>query len=246
MSNPRGGGGGATARLRRTFRYPHDSDSDAEPDAMDEQEQETLIANLVAENTSRNETFRLALLALPLLSTLPYLIALFLAPRRQSPPSSYPGRGDGGGSGSSTAFLCLLGLTSLLATAYLLHRLPPTVTGIAPLDAWSRGGGVASFSSSSARGHGHGWRSRAGVLDGGGSGSGSPLDMYLPYLNLVLVAMVALLGLVAGRGPGEFGVVGIGNLPALVYVVVLIAKVVMGSVDPERELSALKYRFKGA
>ncbi|KAL3959793.1 hypothetical protein ACCO45_004910 [Purpureocillium lilacinum] len=241
MSNPRGGG--ATARLRRTFRYPNDSDSDGgEPDAMDEQEQESLIANLVAENTSRNETFRLGLLALPLLSTLPYLIHMFASHRRGAPESAPSG------SSTSANLVCLLALTSLLATAYLLHRLPPTVTGIAPLDAWTRsddGRGrtaallLRSWGARASRG--------AGVLDDGRGGGGrSPLDMYLPYLNVVLVAMVALLGLVAGRGAGEFGVIGMGNLPALVYAVVLISKVVMGSVDPEKELSALKYRFKGA
>ncbi|KAK4087415.1 hypothetical protein Purlil1_8263 [Purpureocillium lilacinum] len=247
MSNPRGGG--ATARLRRTFRYPNDSDSDGgEPDAMDEQEQESLIANLVAENTSRNETFRLGLLALPLLSTLPYLIHMFASHRRGAPESAPSG------SSTSANLVCLLALTSLLATAYLLHRLPPTVTGIAPLDAWTRSDDVraaardagALLRSSSGRGGARASRG-AGVLDDGRGGGGrSPLDMYLPYLNVVLVAMVALLGLVAGRGAGEFGVIGMGNLPALVYAVVLISKVVMGSVDPEKELSALKYRFKGA
>lgn len=44
----------------------------------------------------------------------------------------------------------------------------------------------------------------------------------------------------------SFGHVGLGNLPAIVYIVVLVAKVVMGSVDPEKELAALKYGFKGA
>jgi len=39
---------------------------------------------------------------------------------------------------------------------------------------------------------------------------------------------------------------GFGWLPAGVYLVVLIAKVVMGSVDPEAELGKLRYDFKGA
>lgn len=39
---------------------------------------------------------------------------------------------------------------------------------------------------------------------------------------------------------------GFGWLPAGVYTVVLVAKVLMGSVDPETELESLKYEFKGA
>lgn len=65
-----------------------------------------------------------------------------------------------------------------------------------------------------------------------------------------MCAVLVAAGLVAGaRGGGAEpwgGVLGLGNLPALVYVVVLAAKMVMASVDPERELSGLKYQYKGA
>ncbi|EEY17558.1 conserved hypothetical protein [Verticillium alfalfae VaMs.102] len=57
-----------------------------------------------------------------------------------------------------------------------------------------------------------------------------------------LCAVVALAGAFS-RGK-ESGL--LGYWPAVVYTVVLIAKVVMGSVDPEGELSALKYDYKGA
>jgi hypothetical protein len=40
--------------------------------------------------------------------------------------------------------------------------------------------------------------------------------------------------------------VGFGWLPAVVYGVVLLAKVIMGSVDPEAELGGLRYGYKGA
>lgn len=39
---------------------------------------------------------------------------------------------------------------------------------------------------------------------------------------------------------------GFGWLPAGVYAVVLTAKWIMGSVDPESELGGLRYGFKGA
>ncbi|PNY27963.1 Uncharacterized protein TCAP_02108 [Tolypocladium capitatum] len=222
------------ARLRRTFRYPSEGDSDAEPEALDEQgklprpyppPQESLIARLAAENTSRNAQFRLILLALPLLSALPYVPLLF-RPRDR--------------------LLALLALTSLLATAYLLRRLPPTLTGIAPLDAWSRREDVAAAAARDAgvwlRLRRRGRRQGVPTLDDGRS----PLDMYLPYLNVGLAAVLVLLGTATSREATSFGWVGTGSLPAIAYAVVLAFKVVMGSVDPEKELSALKYQYKGA
>ncbi|KND94164.1 hypothetical protein TOPH_00862 [Tolypocladium ophioglossoides CBS 100239] len=187
-------------------------------------QQESLITRLAAENTARNAQFRLILLALPLLSALPYVPLLF-RPRSR--------------------LLALLALTSLLATAYLLRHLPPTLTGIAPLDAWSRRDDVAA-----ARRNAGVWlrqrqrrhRQGAPALDDGRS----PLDLYLPYLNVGLAAVLVLLGTATDRATGSFGWVGIGNLPAIVYAVVLASKVVMGSVDPEKELSALKYQYRGA
>lgn len=65
--------------------------------------------------------------------------------------------------------------------------------------------------------------------------------MYLPLLNAVLCGLLVLAGLV-GSGNG----VVLGLLPALVYGTVLVAKTVMADVDPERELSVLKYEYKGA
>ncbi|KAM4060627.1 hypothetical protein HRG_001823 [Hirsutella rhossiliensis] len=205
--------GPTTARLRRTFHYPDDSDSDSQPDAIDEQEQEDVIARLAAENTARNARFRRLLVALPLLAALPYL-PLLVRPR--------------------VSLLALLALTSLSATAYLLHRLPPHLTGIAPLDAWTR---VAPSRDARAA-----LRPRPPLP----TAHGSPLETYLPYLNAGLAAVLVLMGMLTGRGTGSFGWVGVGNLPAIVYSVVLAAKIVMASVDPERELSALKYDYKGA
>lgn len=90
----------------------------------------------------------------------------------------------------------------------------------------------------------------------------TPLERYLPYLNIGLCVILVLSGFSAGQGGGgggggeegeggyhhqiQSGWLGLGNLPAIVYGVVIIAKVVMASVDPERELTALKYEFKGA
>ncbi|KAK1832671.1 hypothetical protein QBC39DRAFT_329637 [Podospora conica] len=112
-----------TARLRRTFHYPADdnapSDDDDIPSIMDEQEQESYIQTLTAQNATRNLTFTRLLLILPFLASLPHLLSLF----RPSPAAPSPPR-----------LLALLALTSLAATAYLLLTLPPTKTGITRLD----------------------------------------------------------------------------------------------------------------
>lgn len=76
------------------------------------------------------------------------------------------------------------------------------------------------------------------------AGTSGPVRTYLPYLNIVLSGVLAALGLVfRGREMVWFG---FAWLPGCVYVVVLMAKVVMGSVNPEAELGALRYEFKGA
>ncbi|GKT49398.1 uncharacterized protein ColSpa_09579 [Colletotrichum spaethianum] len=153
--------------------------------------------------------------------------------------------------------------TFLLALPLLTT--PPGVTGIPLLDAWSRPKTPRASPSSSLA-------SSTSSISGASSSSSSyqpvrapvqtrrrrssfsfaedqksPLETYLPYLNLGLCAVLVLTGVVTRSGERHaLGHVGLGNLPAIVYVVVLIAKVVMGSVDPEKELAALKYDFKGA
>ncbi|KAL7926494.1 hypothetical protein ACQKWADRAFT_280484 [Trichoderma austrokoningii] len=200
----------SSARLRKTFQYPNDSDSDA-PEAIDEQEQDTLITTLSSQNASQNASLARTLLALPLLSLIAYIRPLL---------------------NPATASFALFCTTSLLATAFLLYRLPPAQTGIPVIDAWAGGTGARGRSSSL----------RSSVFD-----TRSPLEKILPYLNLGLASLLILMGLVRGdeRG-GGFGWVSMGNIPALVYSVVLTAKVVMAGVDPERDLGSLRYGYKGA
>jgi hypothetical protein len=69
-----------------------------------------------------------------------------------------------------------------------------------------------------------------------------PVLQYLPYLNTVLVVVLGLLGVVRGEEIWW----GFGWIPGAIWAVVLIAKLVMGSVDPEAELGDLRYEFKGA
>lgn len=210
------------------------------------------------------------LLALPILSSIPYILALFRP---------------------ATFLIALLGLSSLTSTAFLLISLPATETGIPLLDAWARapdyspvlaaGDDPDQLDESSDSGSGGWWGLGGSGREGGPSGLGtldrrrrrrrrtnsltyevpkSPLERHLPFLNMGLCAILILFGLNAAHAesehnPGDhdahvnhhnFGWLGLGNLPAIVYAVVIIAKVVMASVDPERELAALKYGYKGA
>lgn len=167
-------------------------------------EQEDFIKRLAAENTARNASFARLLIALPLITTLPYFPALLP---------------------SETRLFALLSITSLLSAAFLLYQLPHTDTGIDALDTWIKGGNLKKQVMSSNR---------------------SPLEKFLPLLNLVLTGVLVLMGLVTKSESVSFAWIGMGNLPAVVYGVVLLSKVVMASVDPEGELSGLKYEYKGA
>lgn len=65
-------------------------------------------------------------------------------------------------------------------------------------------------------------------------------------MNLGLCALLILMGMFTVDKTASFVWVSAGNLPALVYSIILTAKISMAGVDPSRELSALKYDYKGA
>jgi ABC-type dipeptide/oligopeptide/nickel transport system permease component len=168
-----------------------------------------LIRTLEQENTRRNKQFATVLLALPLLSILPYI------------PDLFNGR---------TTLLSILSITSLLSTAYLLYVLPPGQTAISYLDALNSPPSKDKLA-------------RRQLSQNLGLDKG-PIKQYLPYLNLGLGGVLVLLGMVVSRKIELWW--GFGWLPAGVYAVVLLAKWMMGSVDPEGELGGLRYGFKGA
>ncbi|KAI1105051.1 hypothetical protein F4804DRAFT_305361 [Jackrogersella minutella] len=218
-----------TSRLRRTFAYDDDAaSSSSSPSALDEQEQEELIHTLTQQNDARNGQFRVLLLCLCAVSTLPYLAGLV------SPNSN---------STSGGRWPALLSLTSLASTAWTLWTLPPGVTGVRVLDAWVAGGGSTT----------HPRRRKRDDDDVNApfwaeEHRRSPLATYLPYLNAGLCAVLVLAGLLSksAASQGRWGHFRLSNLPAIVYGVVLVSKMVMGGVDPEKELSALRYEYKGA
>ncbi|KAK3943506.1 hypothetical protein QBC46DRAFT_377277 [Diplogelasinospora grovesii] len=246
------------ARLRRTFRASvdggDDDTSDDLPEVMDEEEQEQLIQSLAAQNEARNVQFQQALLLVPALSCIPYVIALF------SPSVIHSG---------SFRLLALLALSSLASTGYLIYRLPATETGIAQLDALYNTPSPSSQTAQPFRTSSDGtgihhhvglgqptldqriWRSskthrrrtNSFSYDPHTNIHKTPLEQWLPYMNGVLAVVVMLFGLL--KAQSHTTTYGLGNLPAIIYAIVIIAKLVMASVDPERELSGLRYEFKG-
>lgn len=231
-----------TTRLRRTFHYPTDDTTspDDSPSVLDEEEQESLITTLSTQNALRNAQFRLILFLLPTLSAIPYLLNLFT---QSSPLPS------------------LLALTSLASTTYLLYTLPPPETGIPFLDDARNPGqrtSQALHSDSDSDGEIRGSvqipqlqrrRSRASSFSYVPGATRSPLETWLPYLNLGLCGVLVVIGILTSARNGEGrkgGSVLADLLPAVVYAVVLAAKMVMAGVDPERELGGLRYRYKGA
>jgi hypothetical protein len=134
--------------------------------------------------------------------------------------------------GPRTTLLSLLSITSLLSTAYLLYILPPGRTAISFLDAFNSPPATKDQASKQ-------YLSQKFEVGEG------PIKQYLPCLNLGLCGVLVLLGMLVRRKTEELWW-GFGWLPAGIYGVVLLAKYVMGSVDPEGELGSLKYGFKGA
>ncbi|KAJ0414111.1 hypothetical protein BJY00DRAFT_45610 [Aspergillus carlsbadensis] len=100
----------ASARLRKAFRYPDDSDDDddAPREELDEEEQERVIKHLQQQNNKRNSEYTLIFSAIPLLSTTIFLPSLL----------------SSASLGAATRFYSLLGIASLLATAYTMKYIP--------------------------------------------------------------------------------------------------------------------------
>lgn len=139
--------------------------------------------------------------------------------------------------------LSILSITSLLASAYVLWFLP----SLPPLSALWAGNGPEELGTRSLSGDKTQARMRAGTGLGLGIMGKGPLELYLPYLNAILVVLLTLTGFVGqlrakeGQGEGMW----FALLPGMVYGVVVIAKGIMGSVDV-RELEGLRYGYKGA
>ncbi|KAH6621006.1 hypothetical protein B0J18DRAFT_457596 [Chaetomium sp. MPI-SDFR-AT-0129] len=259
------------ARLRRTFRYPSDDDDDNSslPEVLDEQEQESLIESLALQNAARNKTTHTFLSVFPPLSAIPFLIALFF------PPSHKTGSSNTTlvpllGLSSLAATSWMLYHLNVTETGFPFLDSPPPPT---PQGTTTTAGGTGSvgsgygliknnkrpFSKTNKTSS-----SRPGILGTTthDNSSSSPLTRYLPFLNIALALLTLLSAFLqhlvrqrqqqaqnpdhTNNSSGGVNPLLLGALPGIVYAVTIGAKMVMASVDPERELSGLKYRYKGA
>jgi len=209
----------AQARFRKTFRYPdEDGDSDSMPEALDEEEQTSLISTLREQNLRINTIYTRLFTAFPLLLTLAYL-----------PPIS----------GLRSTRLPLLAITSLVCTAWSMYFLPAGRTGLSILDA------IIANAKDTASDKVKGKRRAGGRINA--VGEGGPVQRYLPVMNVCLAGLILFSGILgreeeSGEGLGK---VRVSMLPALALGVVLGVKIMLGSVDVD-ELEGLRYGYKGA
>lgn len=124
----------------------------------------------------------------------------------------------------------MLSISSLLSTAYLLYILHPEHTGLAFLDTLNNPK-TSTVSTTKP----------VPPLPTRDSG---PIATYLPYLNLGLCGTLALTGLLRGKHSDLH--ISFKLVPVGIYAGVLVAKFLMGSFSPRRELQRLKYKLKGA
>ncbi|KAE8385071.1 hypothetical protein BDV23DRAFT_165623 [Aspergillus alliaceus] len=98
----------AAARLRKAFHYPEDSDDDKhEREELDEEEQESVIERLRAQNDKRDAEYSILFAIIPLLS-----VSMFI-------PSVCSRSSD-----MQERLLSFLSTLSLIATAYIMKSFP--------------------------------------------------------------------------------------------------------------------------
>ncbi|OAP60819.1 hypothetical protein AYL99_05821 [Fonsecaea erecta] len=211
----------SSARLRKTFKYPSEDDEDMSHEEMDEEEQEHLLQNLQASETSTNAIYTILFTGLPLLVTLPFMWYLSMSTSR------------------AMAFLCLLSITSLASSAYIMYMIP-TSTPLGSLSALTR----TSTVTRQRQAHGTGV-SRTGFLP---TSSDSPINQYLPYLNAFIDALllVASLGY-RSRNDVPEGLWLFLLLPGLIFAMVFITRRSMFEVHAGlAELEGMRYDYRGA
>ena len=143
----------ATARARKAFKWPEEADEPDSEGELDEEHQEQLITSLQAQDAAKNDLYRKAFLAIPLAGALFFLYSFLLLSRT-----------------AQQRTIALLGVSSLLCTAYILHFMP--------LQAPDRKGKIPVYRLEAARG---------------------PVEKYLVYLNAALAALMLLAAAVSWR-----------------------------------------------
>lgn len=228
-------------------------------------EQESLIESLTLQNAARNKTTHAFLSVFPPLSAIPFFLALFFPPSHKAGSSStslVPLLGLS----SLAATSWMLYRLNVTETGFpFLDSPPPSSTpqeGTSTKGTTTAGSGYGLIKNSR-RPFAKANKTSSGILGTTTHDNSSPLTRYLPFLNIALALLTFLTSFLqqqlqqqqqqqaqnpnhTNNSGGGVNPLLLGALPGIVYAVVIGAKVVMASVDPERELSGLKYRYKGA
>lgn len=183
-------------------------------------EQETLITNLRSSEATTNIQYTIFFTALPLIIILAFIYFLFLSTKK------------------SMTLACLLSITSLLATAYIMYMIP-TDTALFTNPARPR----LDLSAVALR-----RRGRQIDLPDFFGGADSPLTQYLPYLNAFLSVLLLLLALgFRGKPDVPDGLWPLFLLPGAVFAIVLVVRASINDIQKGlTELQGMKYDYKGA
>lgn len=183
-------------------------------------EQETLITNIRASENAANVQYTLFFTALPLVIILSFIYFLFLSTKK------------------SMTLACLLSITSLLATAYIMYMIP---TGAALFTNPSRLSLDVSAIAVRRRG-------RQIDLPDFFGGPDSPLTQYLPYLNVFLSVLLVVLAFgFRGKADVPDGLWVFFLLPGAVFAIVLMVRASINDIQKGLvELQGMRYNYKGA
>ncbi|OCT51611.1 hypothetical protein CLCR_09062 [Cladophialophora carrionii] len=208
-----------STRLRKAFKYPSDDDGDGSQEAMDEEEQEHLLQNLQASETSTNEIYTTVFTCLPLVILMPFLW--------------YLSRSTSG----TMVLLCLLGITSLISSAYIMYMVPVST----PLGSLSN---LPRIASSAQQRRNYSSSQTSFLL----TSDQSPINQYLPYLNAFICALLFLASWgYWSRSDVPEGLWLFLLLPGVVFGMVFMAKRSMAEIETGlSELRGMRYQYKGA
>ncbi|KIW31901.1 uncharacterized protein PV07_03489 [Cladophialophora immunda] len=211
----------STARLRKTFKYPSEDDEDMSHEEMDEEEQEHLLQNLQASEISTNAIYTMVFTGLPLIVTLPFMWYLSMSTSR------------------AMAFLCLLSITSLASSAYIMYMIP-TSTPLGSLSATTR----TAPPTRQRQTYGTGISQTGFLL----TSAESPINQYLPYLNAFIGALLFIASMgYRSRTDVPEGLWLFLLLPGLIFGMVFITRRSMSDVHAGlAELDGLRYEYRGA
>ena len=172
-----------------------------------------------ASETSSNATYTLLFTGLPLLVILPFIRYLFLSTTR------------------SMALLCLLSITSLVSSAYIMYMIPLGT----PLGSLSK---VPRTTPSPQQRRDHAFTRTSFLL----TSDESPINQFLPYLN-AFISVLLFLASWAYRSrtgaPDGFWVVLL--FPGVIFVMVFMARRSMADIQTGlSDLRGMRYEYKGA